>query len=272
MHSHYALLCAEHLTFFCSLVDQQPASQKTELEEKQRYDSARVATLIASMYPEVRQALTQRGAGVVAAPQPAVILDDTEDSAPTPDEHGFPAAEGADSAGESQDTEAQIRQNVVGCRVAKDFGKQNGGVYYGEIKHVVDDPEKNPLSLDDLFFSVEYEDDDTEDFNIVELYSTCSLSVCALFRQRFTADLHSNAILFLCRTLEILLQYHCQASEGKERQFAAANRSSATRCRHAIVSQCKGEARGATTHRVRQSSVVKQDGILGQAQASNSSG
>jgi hypothetical protein len=152
-------------------VDQQPASQRTELEEKQRYDSARVAKLIASIYPEVREALTQRGVGAVAAPQPAVILDDTEDSAPTRDEQGLPVAEGADSKVESPATEAQIRQNVIGCRVAKDFGRQNGGVYFGEIKHVVDDPEKSPLFLDDLFFSVEYEDDDTEDFNIVELYS-----------------------------------------------------------------------------------------------------
>jgi hypothetical protein len=247
MHSHCAFLCVEHMTFFCALADQLPANQKTEVVEKQRGDSARVASLIASICPEVRQALAQRDAGAVAAPQPAVILDDTEDSAPTTDEQGLPAAERADSEGESPATEAQIRQNVIGCRVAKDFGRQNGGVYFGEIKHVLDDPEKSPLSLDDLFFTVEYEDDDTEDFNIVELYSACSRSVVVLFRKRFTAHLHSNTILFLRRSPEILLQCRCQASKRKERQFAGTSRSIAASCRHAIVRQCKGQARGAAT-------------------------
>lgn len=60
----------------------------------------------------------------------------------------------------------KLRQEILGCRVAKDFGRDLG-VYVGQVMSV---DRTNPTSMDEDLYTVRYDDGDYEDYSITELY------------------------------------------------------------------------------------------------------
>lgn len=64
----------------------------------------------------------------------------------------------------------RLRQLILGCRVAKDFGKKYGGVFFGQVVSV--DRSGKESGVDDLY-SVRFDDGDSEDYSIKELYGAC---------------------------------------------------------------------------------------------------
>lgn len=63
----------------------------------------------------------------------------------------------------------KLRQEVLGCRVAKDFGPQQGGIYFGQVVSI---NRTRPETIDEDLVRVRFDDGDEEDYSVTQLYGT----------------------------------------------------------------------------------------------------
>lgn len=131
----------------------------------------------------------------------------------------------------------QLRQEILGCRVAKNFG-QHFGVYFGQVMSV-DRP--NQESIDEDLYTVRFDDGDSEEYSIAELYGTFLLfekERVVFIRLHLLTSTLNESLGASTRTSCLLLRYNQSILPCRESTFGSQEKRIGTRRSYFDLEQC----------------------------------